>query len=50
MVREEFWKVNVTVMVPRADAPTLDDAIDTIGERLRPLAWAGHIKEEENDV
>ncbi len=47
---EDFWTINLTVTVPRADAPTLDDAIDVVGERLRPLAWAGHIKEGEDDV
>jgi hypothetical protein len=47
---DDFWTIKLNVVVPRADAPTLDDAIDLVGDKLRPLAWAGHIKEEEDNV
>ena len=48
---ETFWNVRVTVLVPHSDAPSLDDAIDLVGDKLRPLTWSGRIKEEkEEDV
>jgi len=47
---DDFWKIHVTVVVPRGDVPSLDDAIDLVGDKLAPLAWAGHIKEGEDDV
>jgi hypothetical protein len=43
---KDGWTIELTVVVPREQAATLDDAIDTVGERLKPLAWAGHIKAE----
>lgn len=46
---EGFWKLHVTVVIPHDEAPTLDDAIDMVGDKLRPLAWAGRVNEEEND-
>lgn len=42
----EPWKIELTVLVPRDEAPTVDDAIDTVGDRLRPLFWTGRISED----
>jgi hypothetical protein len=41
-----FWTIEVTVQIPRDEAPGLDEAIDMVGEKLRPLAWAGSIHED----
>lgn len=43
MTNDSHWKVEITVLVPRDQAPTLDDAIDAVGDRLTPLSWAGRI-------
>lgn len=42
--------MHLTVVVPREVAPTVDDAIDLVGDKLRPLFWTGKITEEEDDV
>lgn len=46
----EDWTISLTVVVPRADAATVDDAIDLIGDKLDPLFWTGRIKEGDWDV
>jgi len=39
------WIVHVQIAVPRAEAATIDDAIDAVGEKLAPLYWTGHLHE-----
>ena len=43
---EEPWKIEVTVLIPRDQAKDLDEAIDIVGERLKPLPWAGRVRAE----
>lgn len=42
------WKAVVTVLIPDGEAATEDDAIDMIGERLKPLSWAGRLQHEDD--
>lgn len=46
----EDWTISLTVVVPRADAPTMDDAIDLVGDKLNPLFWTGRVREGTGDV
>ena len=34
----------MTILIPVSDAPTVDEAIDIIGERLKPYYWAGRLE------
>ena len=37
----EVWEVQLTVLIPRAEAKTDDEAIDLVGEKLKPWYWTG---------
>ena len=47
--KDDRWEVMVTVLVPRSDAKTVDEAIDAVGERLKPWFWTGHIPLDRTD-
>lgn len=42
-MRDHSWEIQVTVLIPRDEAKTQDDAIDLLGERLAPWPWAGQL-------
>lgn len=43
MPKDDRWEVTVTVLVPREDAETDQEAIDAVGARLKPWSWTGYI-------
>jgi hypothetical protein len=49
MGEEKTWEIQVTVLIPRDEAATDDEAIDLLGERLRPWAWAGQLPMPERE-
>lgn len=43
MSNDEPWEIKVTVLIPRSDAKTEDEAIDALGDRLAPWYWTGQL-------
>lgn len=47
-MEKECYTIHVDILVPKDEAPTVDDAIDAVGEKLKPWYWVGNIKERLN--
>lgn len=44
--KSEPWELKVTVLIPRDQAATDDEAIDLLGQRLKPWYWAAQLPME----